>query len=84
MELLGHQNHSRDGEGLLGGSWVVMSRVISSLRRVISIATLLRTRLVTTHEPPSRRVTTRTIVRITMRAATRVTKRTTKGRIRGF
>ena len=70
-----HQNHSRDGEGLLGGSWVVMSR------RVISIVTLLRTPLVTTHEPPSRRVT---IVRITMRAATRVTKRTTKGRIRGF
>ena len=37
-------------QGLLGGSWVVISGVISPLVRVISIATLLITLLVTTHE----------------------------------
>ena len=42
--------------GLLGGSWVVISGVISPLRRVISIVTLLKliTLVITTHEPPSR------------------------------
>ena len=41
---------------LLRGSWVVISRVISSLIRVIviSIVTRLITPLITTHEPPSR------------------------------
>ena len=39
---------------LLGGSWVVISGVISPLIRVISIATLVITPLITTHEPPSR------------------------------
>ena len=38
---------------LLGGSWVVISRVISPLIWVISIVTLLITLLITTHEPPS-------------------------------
>ena len=38
---------------LLGGSWVVISRVINPLIWVIIIATQLRTPLVTTHEPPS-------------------------------
>ena len=37
--------------GSLGGSWVVISRVISPL---ICIVTLLITPLITTHEPPSR------------------------------
>ena len=36
---------------LLGGSWAVISRVISPL---IAIVTLLTTPLITTHEPPSR------------------------------
>ena len=39
---------------LLGGSWIVISRVISPLIWVISIVTLLITLLITTHEPPSR------------------------------
>ena len=39
---------------LLGGSWVVISRVISTLIWVISIVILLITLLITTHEPPSR------------------------------
>ena len=39
--------------GLLGGSWVVISRVISPLIGVIIIVTLLITPLITTHEPPS-------------------------------
>ena len=44
-------------EGLLGGSWVAMSGVISPLRWVITIVTLLITPLIATHEPPSRRTT---------------------------
>ena len=40
--------------GILGGSWVDISRVISPLIWVISTATLLITPLITTHEPPSR------------------------------
>ena len=39
---------------LLGGSWVVISGVISPLICVVSIVTLLITLLRTTHEPPSR------------------------------
>ena len=39
---------------LLGGSCVVISRVISPLIWVITILTLLITPLITTHEPPSR------------------------------
>ena len=38
---------------LLGGSWVVISRVISPLIWVISIVILLITLVLTTHEPPS-------------------------------
>ena len=38
---------------MLGGSWVVISGVISPLIRVLSIVTLLITPLITTHEPPS-------------------------------
>ena len=38
---------------VLGGPWVVISRVISPLIWVTSIKTLLRTLLRTTHEPPS-------------------------------
>ena len=43
-----------DFKGVLGGSRVVISGVISLLIWVISIATLLITPLITTHEPPSR------------------------------
>ena len=39
---------------LLGGSGVVISRVISPLIWVISIVTLLISLLITTHEPPSK------------------------------
>ena len=38
---------------LLGGSWVVISRVLSPLIWVISIVTLLITLLITTPEAPS-------------------------------
>ena len=38
---------------LLGGSWVVISGVISPLIWVITIVTLPKTLLITTHEPPS-------------------------------
>ena len=38
---------------LLGGSWVVISGVLSPLIWVIIIATLLITPLITAHEPPS-------------------------------
>ena len=37
---------------LLGGSWVVISGVISPLIWVITIVILLVTLLITTHEPP--------------------------------
>ena len=40
-------------KGLLGGSWVVISGVISPLIWVITIVTLLLSPLTTTHEPPS-------------------------------
>ena len=43
----------RTPSGLLGGSGVVISRVISPLIWVISIVTLLITLLITTPEPPS-------------------------------
>ena len=39
---------------LLGGSWAVISGVVSPLIWVIIIVTLLRALLVTTHEPPCR------------------------------
>ena len=39
---------------ILGGSWVVISGVISPLRWVISTVILLITLLITTHEPPNR------------------------------
>ena len=38
----------------LGGSWVVISRVISRVTVVISYVTGLITPLTTTHEPPSK------------------------------
>ena len=38
---------------VLGGSWVVISGVISPLIWVIAIVTLLITPLITTHEPAS-------------------------------
>ena len=41
-------------EVLLGGSGVVISRVITPVIWVISIVNLLITLLITTHEPPSR------------------------------
>ena len=41
-------------ESVLGGSWVVISGVISPLIWVITIVILLITPLITTHEPPSR------------------------------
>ena len=38
---------------VLGGSWAVISGVVSPLIWVITIVTLLITPLITTHEPPS-------------------------------
>ena len=43
---------------LLGGSWVVISAVISPLIWLISIVTLILTPFITTHEPPSTATTT--------------------------
>ena len=40
--------------GSLGGSWVVISRVLSPLIWAINMVTLLIPPLLTTHEPPSR------------------------------
>ena len=40
---------------VLGGSWAVVSGVISPLIQVMTIVILLITLLVTTHEPPSKR-----------------------------
>ena len=40
--------------GLLGGSWVVISRVISRVTIIITHTRGLITPLITTHEPPSR------------------------------
>ena len=37
----------------LGGSWVVISRVISRITMVVTYIRALLTPLVTTHEPPS-------------------------------
>ena len=48
------RRHGQDTKGsLLGGSGVVISRVINPLIWVVSIVTLLVTLLITTHEPPS-------------------------------
>ena len=41
-------------ETLLGGSWVVVSRVRSKITIVIAHISGLRTPLITTHEPPSK------------------------------
>ena len=46
---------------LLGGSWVVISGVISPLIWVISIVTLRIALLITTHEPPSRSTHSRVV-----------------------
>ena len=43
-------------ENLLGGSWVVISRVISRVTILIIHIRGLITPLITTHEPPSRPV----------------------------
>ena len=40
--------------GLLGGSWVVISRVVSPLISVYKYSYLTYEPLITTHEPPSR------------------------------
>ena len=44
----------RSRNTILGGSWVVISEVISPLIWVIGIVTLLITLLTTTFDPPSR------------------------------
>ena len=41
-------------EGILGGSWVVISRVINRVTILITLLRGLITPLITTHEPPSR------------------------------
>ena len=45
-------------DGVLGGSWVVISGVISRATIVITHIRGLITPLITTHEPPSRDATT--------------------------
>ena len=47
------EDQGSPGFALFGGSWVVISRVISPLIWVIIIVTLLITPLITTQEPPS-------------------------------
>ena len=39
---------------ILGSSWVVISRVISRVKWVITIVNLLTTPFITTHEPQSK------------------------------
>ena len=52
--MITHNNISQSSLVLiLGGSRVVISRVISPLIWVMSIVILLMTLLITTHEPPS-------------------------------
>ena len=46
-------NEAPNIDSLLGGSWVVISGVISPLIWVITIVTLLITPLIPNHEPPS-------------------------------
>ena len=48
-------SHGAAHPSALGGSWVVISGVVSPLIWAIIMATLLITSLITTHEPPSRR-----------------------------
>ena len=50
----GHLNLTGESPGLLGGSWVVISGVISRVTMVITPIMGLLTPFVTTHEPPSR------------------------------
>ena len=45
-------------DGVLGGSWVVLSAGISRVTKVITHIRGLITPLITTHEPPSRDATT--------------------------
>ena len=40
--------------GLLGGSWDLVSKVISTLNEVISIVTLIITLVTKSHDPSSR------------------------------
>ena len=46
---------------VLGGSWVVITGVISPLIWVRTIVTLLITPLITTHEPPSKSAESETL-----------------------
>ena len=48
------QPPSPEARSILGGSWAVISGVISPLIWVITIVILLIILLITTHEPPSR------------------------------
>ena len=50
-----HANHLEPYTSLLGGSWLVISRVISRITIVITHSKFkgLITPLITTHEPPS-------------------------------
>ena len=57
MDPLGKEGLLHQAKTLLGGAWVVISGVISPLIWVIIIVTLLITPLLTTHEPPSKRLT---------------------------
>ena len=49
------QAYTTSRKSVLGGSWVVISGVISPLIGVITIVTLIITTLITNHEPPSNR-----------------------------
>ena len=48
------QRSGSEVQGVLGGSWVAISGVISPLIEVITTFILLITLLITAHEPPSR------------------------------
>ena len=51
--LEGFPTPGLQGRSVLGGPWVVLSGDISPLAEEITMATLLITLLITTHEPPS-------------------------------
>ena len=65
-------------KALLGGSGVAISGVISPLRWVLSIVTLLITLVITTHEPPSFRRRSSPTLPMPLRCSNAV--RGTKGR----
>ena len=56
---------------LLGGSWLLKSRVISRATMVMTLLRVLRTQLISTHEPPSTLINDLRIYTATIRCLVR-------------